>query len=221
MADETGIVKQAVLEFLKTADMNVTTERTVLNHLAATLQLSQEVKAYKAVVSATIDDYLSALDDAEDEEEAAEQEEKDGEDAPTQKGLSMDPGQGTYYLGLREYYEKDGQLLPGKKGKDGQKLPGKKGIALAPADWATMCAALPAISSALAKRDMGYVLQLSGKRRVSLSEFKGAVYVGVREFYEKDGQLLPGAKGLSMNAAQWAALVAGAPGFNAALQSQE
>lgn len=40
---------------------------------------------------------------------------------------------------------------------------GKKGIALAPADWATMCAALPAISSALAKRDMGYVLQLSGK----------------------------------------------------------
>ena len=30
-----------------------------------------------------------------------------------------------------------------------------------------------------------------------------------------------GAKGLSMNAAQWAALVAGAPGFNAALQSQE
>lgn len=30
------------------------------------------------------------------------------------------------------------------------------------------------------------------RRRVSLSEFKGAVYVGVREFYEKDGQLLPG-----------------------------
>ncbi|KAG2450551.1 hypothetical protein HYH02_005052 [Chlamydomonas schloesseri] len=449
MADEAETVKQAVLEFLKTADMNVTTERTVLNHLATALQLSQDVKAYKAVVSATIDEFLEALDDGEAEEEEAEEEadagavkagrkrtggaaggaaakksrsssgaaaaagddvllhvdlsdrrkarvrryegrlhvdvrefyKKDGEDAPTQKGLSMDPGQwarlarelprlvaaqragggggggggevppaqlaktrlatvseykGTHYLGLREYYEKDGQLLPGKKGvslnpaeaeallaasasittaaggtpadlpplepsaplagsgpgpgpapagaanaaanaagagsghsravpaaaaavaapasgeptevvelgsnkrlsishyggrtsvdlreyydKDGQKLPGKKGIALAPADWHTLCGALPAISAALARKDLGYVLQLSGKRRVALSEFKGAVYVGVREFYEKDGQLLPGAKGLSMTAAQWAALVAGAPGFNAALQGQE
>ncbi|KAG2440901.1 hypothetical protein HXX76_003754 [Chlamydomonas incerta] len=441
MVDESDTVKQAVVEYLKTADMEVTTERTVLNYLKTTLQLSQDVKAYKAVVSDTIDEFLAALDDAEEEEEEeaeAEEEEaedagaakaggrkraaagaaggaaakksrgssggggggddvllhvdlserrkarvrryegrlhvdvrefykKDGEDAPTQKGLSMDPGQwarlarelprlvaaqragggggavppaqlaktrmaavseykGTYYLGLREYYEKDGQLLPGKKGvslnpseaeallaaaasittaaggvpadlpplepsaplagsgsapaggaaaagagpskaaapapapaaapasgeptevvelgsnkrlsishfggrtsvdlrefydKDGQKLPGKKGIALSPTDWHTLCAALPAVSGALAKRDMGYVLQLSGKRRVSLSEFKGTVYVGVREFYEKDGQLMPGAKGLSMNAAQWAALVAGAPGFNAALQGQE
>lgn len=37
---------------------NVTTERTVLNHLAATLQLSQEVKAYKAVVSVSERGYL-------------------------------------------------------------------------------------------------------------------------------------------------------------------
>lgn len=37
-------------------------------------------------------------------------------------------------------------------------------------------------------------LQLSGKRRVQISDFKGTTMVGIREFYEKDGKILPGKK---------------------------
>lgn len=36
--------------------------------------------------------------------------------------------------------------------------------------------------------------EISGKRRLQLSEFKGTTMVGVREFYEKDGEALPGKK---------------------------
>lgn len=35
---------------------------------------------------------------------------------------------------------------------------------------------------------------MSGKRRVGVQEFKGKVMVNVREYYEKDGQMLPGKK---------------------------
>lgn len=36
--------------------------------------------------------------------------------------------------------------------------------------------------------------QLPGKKRVTVSEFKGKMLVSVREFYEKEGQMLPGKK---------------------------
>lgn len=41
------------------------------------------------------------------------------------------------------------------------------------------------------------------RRKVSVSEFKGKMYVAVREFYEQDGQMKPGAKA-SAPAACWA-----------------
>lgn len=41
------------------------------------------------------------------------------------------------------------------------------------------------------KTDAG---QISGKRRVQISNFKGTTMVGIREFYEKDGKALPGKK---------------------------
>lgn len=37
-------------------------------------------------------------------------------------------------------------------------------------------------------------MQLGGKRRVQVGEFKGAQLVNIREFYEKDDQMLPGKK---------------------------
>ena len=37
-------------------------------------------------------------------------------------------------------------------------------------------------------------VQISGKRRVQISSFKGATMVSIREFYEKDGKTLPGKK---------------------------
>ena len=39
------------------------------------------------------------------------------------------------------------------------------------------------------------VFQLADKRKISVREFKGKVYVDIREFYESDGELKPGKKG--------------------------
>ncbi|KAI5363566.1 putative transcriptional coactivator p15 (PC4), ssDNA-binding transcriptional regulator [Septoria linicola] len=44
---------------------------------------------------------------------------------------------------------------------------------------------------------------IASKRRLQLSEFKGTTMVGVREYYEKDGEMLPGKKGISMTLEQF------------------
>lgn len=36
--------------------------------------------------------------------------------------------------------------------------------------------------------------QLTSKRRVGITEFKGVYMVNIREYYEKDGETLPGKK---------------------------
>ncbi|KAJ8730889.1 hypothetical protein PYW08_002302 [Mythimna loreyi] len=48
---------------------------------------------------------------------------------------------------------------------------------------------------------------LQGKKLVKVREFKGKVYVDIREFYEKNGELLPGKKGISMTPEQWKKLL--------------
>ena len=40
----------------------------------------------------------------------------------------------------------------------------------------------------------GEYWELSAKRRVQISEFKGKHMVNIREYYEKDGEMLPGKK---------------------------
>lgn len=39
------------------------------------------------------------------------------------------------------------------------------------------------------------LIQLSSKRNVVISDFRGKALVSIREFYEKDGKQLPAAKG--------------------------
>ncbi|KAK3912295.1 Putative RNA polymerase II transcriptional coactivator [Frankliniella fusca] len=41
---------------------------------------------------------------------------------------------------------------------------------------------------------------LGNKKFVKVNEFNGKPYVHIREHYEKDGELLPGKKGIALNA---------------------
>ncbi|KAJ5919010.1 hypothetical protein N7466_009953 [Penicillium verhagenii] len=62
--------------------------------------------------------------------------------------------------------------------------------------------------------------EISKMRRVTVSSFRGKPMVSVREFYEKDGQELPGKKGISMPVAQFAALIKILPDIEEALKGQ-
>ncbi|CAK1367582.1 putative RNA polymerase II transcriptional coactivator [Cercospora beticola] len=56
-------------------------------------------------------------------------------------------------------------------------------------------------------KDGGVYWSIANKRRVQLTEFKGTLMVGIREFYEKDGEMLPGKKGISMTLEQFDAVL--------------
>ncbi|GIZ49095.1 hypothetical protein CKM354_001213500 [Cercospora kikuchii] len=56
-------------------------------------------------------------------------------------------------------------------------------------------------------KDGGVYWSIANKRRVQLTEFKGTLMVGIREFYEKDGEMLPGKKGISMTMEQFDAVL--------------
>lgn len=58
------------------------------------------------------------------------------------------------------------------------------------------------------------------RRKAAISGFRGKLMVNIREFYEKDGQVLPGPKGISLPPEQWHKLSAGLGALNAALKDQ-
>lgn len=45
--------------------------------------------------------------------------------------------------------------------------------------------------------------ELGSRKFITVHDFKGKTYVNVREYYEKDGKVLPGKKGISLNVEQW------------------
>jgi len=45
--------------------------------------------------------------------------------------------------------------------------------------------------------------ELDRNKRVTIREFKGKIYIDIREYYEKEGKYLPGKKGIALNATQW------------------
>lgn len=68
--------------------------------------------------------------------------------------------------------------------------------------------------------DPFWELSAGGTRRVTVNSFKGKMMVNVREYYEKDGQRLPGKKGISMPADQFAVLVEALPGIERCLKEK-
>ncbi|KAH3741649.1 activated RNA polymerase II transcriptional coactivator p15-like [Dreissena polymorpha] len=62
-------------------------------------------------------------------------------------------------------------------------------------------------SKAKPKGDKGpngeYMFQIANMRFATVSEFRGKVMVGIREFYNADGEMRPGKKGISLPMDQW------------------
>lgn len=48
-----------------------------------------------------------------------------------------------------------------------------------------------------------FLQDLTGQKFIKINEFKGKTYVNIREYYIKDGKVLPGKKGISLNVEQW------------------
>ncbi|PLN77468.1 putative RNA polymerase II transcriptional coactivator [Aspergillus taichungensis] len=59
--------------------------------------------------------------------------------------------------------------------------------------------------------------EISKMRRVNVSSFRGRTMVNIREYYEKDGQELPGKKGISLPVDQFACLLNILPEIETAL----
>ena len=51
------------------------------------------------------------------------------------------------------------------------------------------------------------MIQIGKDIRVEAKEYKGKFYVHLRRWYEKDGEWLPGAKGISLSMDEWKELV--------------
>ncbi|CAE1298778.1 SPRTN [Acanthosepion pharaonis] len=66
--------------------------------------------------------------------------------------------------------------------------------------------------------DQENMFQLSKMRYATVSEFRGKVMVGIREYYEADGELRPGRKGISLNLEQWKRLKDSIPEIEEAIQ---
>ncbi|KAM0717889.1 hypothetical protein Q7P37_006221 [Cladosporium fusiforme] len=62
--------------------------------------------------------------------------------------------------------------------------------------------------------------ELSRTRRVQINEFKGKQLIDFREYYEKDDELLPGKKGISLSMEQFQAFLESLPEIEKALQAK-
>lgn len=116
-------------------------------------------------------------------------------DISNNRKASVSSFKGKMLLNLREYYHKDGQLLPGKKG-----------ISLSKDQAEKLNDAKVQLTEALAAQNEISV-PLSTLRYAKVTCFKGKYSVDVREYYEKEGEEKPGAKGLQMPEEQWSKLV--------------
>ncbi|XP_028126393.1 uncharacterized protein LOC114323108 [Camellia sinensis] len=65
------------------------------------------------------------------------------------------------------------------------------------------------------------ISKLSEKRRVAVRDFRGNTLVSIRDYFQKDGKLLPSGRGISLNAKQWSAFRKSVPDIEAAITKME
>ncbi|XP_045784286.1 RNA polymerase II transcriptional coactivator-like [Maniola jurtina] len=67
------------------------------------------------------------------------------------------------------------------------------------------------------RKEPTWVLQ--GKKLVKIQEFKKKVYIDIREFYEKNGEMFPSNKGISLTPDVWTKLLSLRDEINEAVRS--
>lgn len=103
---------------------------------------------------------------------------------------------------------------PSKKGKTGWEKPLQQEDDEGNPYWEVSPS--PSIYAYFSSRQAKRV-EISSKKRVTVSEWKGATLLSIREYYQKDGKTLPG-KGISLTGEQVGALIMALPEASEALK---
>ncbi|PRW20186.1 transcriptional coactivator p15 [Chlorella sorokiniana] len=225
MAADARIVKQRLRALLRTVDFETETQRTITAKLEN--ELGMPLSAHKPLIKEEIDQFLSEQQDEEDNadddfepEPAPKKARQERGPAPTapagdcvvplsaKRFASVRTFGGRLMADVREFYEKNGQLMPGSKG-----------VALQAAGWAALAAAMPQLTAGLEARDESVFVDLGSNKRASVSGYKGRFSLDIREFWEKDGEMLPGKKGVALTPDEWDKLCAAAPQVSQRLQA--
>ncbi len=76
--------------------------------------------------------------------------------------------------------------------------PGSKGIFLSPDTWSKLVGSVEEVREAIGNQEETQI-EIDGKKKMTLSQFKGQWYVGVREYWTNpNNEVLPGKKGISL-----------------------
>merc|ERR550534_3220628 len=127
----------------------------------------------------------------------------DGFSLGKMRRISILEFKGRNMVNIREYYTDAA----------GDEKPGKKGIALMPESWD----ALLQVKDEVNKASSGESWDLGKKKWMRVNEFKGRVLYDIREMYEKDGEMKPGSKGISLSREQWDTCMSHSDEISAAL----
>ncbi|KAI5083427.1 hypothetical protein GOP47_0003170 [Adiantum capillus-veneris] len=186
-------VRETVLQILQEADLENMTEFKVRASASEKLGADLNQPVYKKLVRKVVGDYLDARADAEAEAKTAQpaDEEEEGDEAAANVPPLDDDAQLEEVKVLKSQNASDDDDDDGQPSRFARKPP------------------LPALKQ---KKQMSggdddnLICQLSSKRNVSIQKFRGKTLVSIREYYEKDGELRPSAKGISLSVDQWKVL---------------
>mmetsp|Transcript_19742 Transcript_19742/g.38216 ORF Transcript_19742/g.38216 Transcript_19742/m.38216 type:complete len:321 (+) Transcript_19742:35-997(+) len=126
----------------------------------------------------------------------------------SKRKVKLDRFRSRLLISIREFYI-----------KDGEEKPGRKGIALTPDQWSKLYGCMGEIDEKLQKGELTD-WDLSARRKARVTKFKDLIMVDLREVYTKDGKELPGKKGISLTIEQWNKLVKASKGVDEAVKRE-
>ncbi|RAL53455.1 hypothetical protein DM860_007127 [Cuscuta australis] len=189
-------ISETVVEILKSSNMDEMTEFMVRESASKKLGIDLSDPIKKMFVRQVVNSYLENQPEEEanqegGEEEDAGREEQSEEKKPQSGADGSDKGHGAD--GSDEEYVVVRSGKPAGAGGSGKVY-----------------------------SDDGLIIcQLTKKRRVTITDFKGKSLVSIREYYWKDGKELPTTKGISLTAEQWACFKKNIPAIEEAIKKME